>query len=615
MIRLSVLLVFLAAVSAHAACTVCASFESGADWGTVTSDNVREASGLAASARNPGVLWTHNDGSRARIFGLSTNGALLATLNFTQPIDDFEDIAVGGGFIYIADVGGSQSPADIRSQIRILRAPEPSVALEWAANPVAMDLSQVESFTLTYPDGSYDAETLWFDPASNALYVVTKEEASARVYRADLATATLEFIISLDFPRASGGDISADGSQISLRREEAAILWKRCENESLAGALARVGTVLPVIGPPAEENGEAIAFLRDGTGYATISEGSDPGVYFFQATCPLPTRFTQPLSDVSGILGGAVRLSACAVGYPAPSFEWSFKGGVLAGETNSFLTLANVSPAHAGLYELTASNPHAVATTSATLAVIAKPDLRITEVQSAPSSFAGVNTADWWELTSFEDQPVSLGGWRFNDDSGEFVDPFVFPQGVAIEPRESLVFVEGLTETEFRAWWGVPGSVRVVTYAGSRLGFGANGDGIRLWNNFTIDPLDTAASANFNSATIGVTFNYDPISGQFGAPSEFGVNGVFRSALANDIGSPGCIIAPLSSPRLEVTRDATSIHIAFDASVGRRYALEVQDNNNGWSPTGDEYLATADTDASFTKPITPTPRFFRVRVE
>jgi hypothetical protein len=614
-IRLSVLFVFLAAVSARAACTVCTSFEPGTNWGTVSSDNLREASGMAASARNPGVLWTHNDGSRARLFGLSTNGALLATFNFSQPIDDFEDIAVGGGFIYIADIGGSQSLTETRSQIRVLRAPEPSVVLEWAANPVSMDLAQVQSFTLNYPDGSYDAETLWFDPVSSALFVVTKEASGARVYRADLASSTLEFVTSLDFPRASGGDISADGSQIALRREEAAILWERCANESLADALARAGRILSVIGPPAEENGEAIAFLRDGTGYATISEGSNPSVYFFQSTCPIPTRFTQPLSDVTGILGGTARLSAYAVGYPAPSFVWRFKGGVLAGETNSFLTLANVSPAHAGLYELTASNPHGVATTSATLALITKPDLRITEVQSAPSTLAGVETADWWELTNFEDQSVSLGGWRFNDDSGDFVDPFVFPQGVTIGPRESVVFVEGLAENEFRAWWGVPVSVRVITYAGSRLGFGANGDGIRLWNNFTTDPLDTVASVNFNTATVGVSFNYDPGTGQFGAPSQLGVNGVFRSFLANDIGSPGRITAPPTSPTLQVTRDATSIDIMFEASAGRRYTLEVQDNNNGWSPTGDEHVAAANALASFTKPITAAPRFFRVRVE
>jgi len=613
-IRLSVVLTLFAVLCADAACTVCTSFEPGTNWGTVNSSNIREASGIAASARNPGVLWTHNDGPRSRIYAVSTNGSQLATYTFTQAVDDFEDIAVGGGYVYMGDIGGSQLLTGIRPQIRILRAPEPPVNLEWAANPVSIDLGQVEVFTLQYPDGSYDAETLWFDSVSNTVYVVTKGTPRARVYRADLQASTLDFVISLDFALASGGDISADGSQIALRREDAALLWARCDGEPLADALARTGTPIPVIGPATEPNGEGIGFLRDGTGYVTVSEGLNQPIYFFRATCPMPPRFTLPLADTTGILGGAVRLSAYAIGYPPPTFGWRFKGDLLPNETNSFLNLTTLAPSNAGLYQLTASNIHGKVTTEATLAIISKPDLRITEVESAPTSQAGVTTADWWELTSFENQPVSLGGWRFNDNTGGLTDPFVFPQGLTIQPHESLVLAEALTEAQFRAWWGIPASVRVITYAGNGLGFGAGGDGIRLWNNFTTDPLDTVASVNFGSATAGVSFNYDPVTGQFGGPSRLGINGVFRAASATDIGSPGRILAPAAAPLLKVTRDESAIRIAFNAEVGRRYSLEVLDNT-GWSPTGDVYGATGNTQAFFDKPIGLGNRFFRVRVD
>src|SRR5262245_34355994 len=104
------------------------------------------------------MLWTHNDGPRSRLFALSTNGALLATFNFRYAVDDFEDIAMGTGHIYIGDIGGSRGLDGTRAQVRILRAPEPTVNLDWASNPVSSDLGQVESFTLSYPDGSYDAE-------------------------------------------------------------------------------------------------------------------------------------------------------------------------------------------------------------------------------------------------------------------------------------------------------------------------------------------------------------------------------------------------------------------------------------------------------------------------
>src|SRR5688572_4815600 len=136
-IRLCCAFLFLAAFWANAACTGCSSFGPGINWGMVLASTPHEASGMAASARNPGVLWTHNDGPRSRIYALSTNGSLLATCNFGPDVGDFEDIAVGGGFIYIGDIGGSQFVDGTRSQIRILRTPEPSVSLDWAANPVS----------------------------------------------------------------------------------------------------------------------------------------------------------------------------------------------------------------------------------------------------------------------------------------------------------------------------------------------------------------------------------------------------------------------------------------------------------------------------------------------
>lgn len=566
---------------------------------------------MAASARNPGVLWAHNDGARSRVFALGTNGAVLATVSFTNDVDDFEDMAIYDGRLYLGDIGGSKGLDGTRAQVKILRVPEPAVSLDWAANPVAIDVCQVESFTLAYPDGSYDAETLWVDPISGDVFVVTKGLSVARVYRANFASATLEFVIQLNFPVASGGDISADGTQIALRREQFAMLWGRCDDEPLSVALGRAGQSIPVIGPPDEPNGEALAFFPDGTRYATISEGLNPAIYFFQSTCPAPARFTVPLSDETGIVGGTVRLNAAAAGYPSPTFAWRFKGALLPGETNSFLIIPNLAPADAGQYEITASNPGATVTSSAMLTIITKADLRITEVQAAPSSSGG----DWWELTSFETQPVNLGGWRFNDNAGAFSDPFIFPPGLTIQPGESVVFVEGLTENQFRAWWGLPAGVQILTYSGDGLGFGANGDGVRLWNNFTTNPVDTVSSVNFGSSPTGVSFNYDPVTGQFGALSQLGVNGVFRAAAASDIGSPGRILAPPVSPRLTIRRNGSSLRIEFDAAVGRRHLLEVRDELTApWSPTGDVYQAPNNSRAAFQKDITSAARFFRVEV-
>ncbi|HEY0550993.1 MAG TPA: immunoglobulin domain-containing protein, partial [Verrucomicrobiae bacterium] len=419
----------------HAACPVCASFDSGVMWGAISFGALTEASGIAASARNPGVLWTHNDGSAGRIWAVSTNGARLATYDVNN-VADVEDIAVGPGptpglsYLYIGDIGGNVGTNAARADVKIIRIPEPAVDLAWANDPRSPNFNGRDNFTLIYPDGSFDAETLFVDPLTSDVWVVTKETGVARFYRANLnavpdnGTVVLEFVRLVAFHQASAGDMSADGTQLVLRRENVAALWLRCDGEPLSNALARASQSIPVIGPPTEPNGEGLALLRDGTGYVTISEGSNAPIYFFRSLCPAAPRFTLMLSNQSVFVGGSVQFHALAAGYPDATYTWRRNGQVLVGETGSSLLLSNVSPSAAGQYEIVASNASGSTTNIATLAVRAKPDLRITEVMPVAAASPGVPTADWWELTSFESQPVSLNGWRFNDNSGGLADAF-----------------------------------------------------------------------------------------------------------------------------------------------------------------------------------------------
>ena len=443
----------LATTRLPAACTGCTNFSPSVDWGTVSISNLKEASGIAASRRNPGVFWTHNDGSRQKMYAVSANGARLATFSVTVAVDDVEDVAVGPGpvagvsYLYFGDIGGSKATDNIRAQVKILRMPEPAVDLAWEMVPHSTNFTGLETFTLVYPDESHNAETLIVDPLTADLFVVTKQTNAARVYRANLmgatnrATLTLEFQRELAFDLASGGDISPDGAQIILRREDFAMIWQRCDGESVETALGRDGVSVPIFGPPDEPNGEGIGFLADGAGYVTISEGADPTLHFFAAQCPTPPDFVLPLSGASVFAGGRAEFHAVVVGYPAPTLTWQFNSTTLIGQTNPMLILTNLTLTNAGNYLLTASNASGVATSMATLVVRPKPNLRITEVQSAAAG-SGVSAADWWELTSFESQPVRLTGWRFNDADGGLTDAYVITAPVTIGPGEIIIFVE-----------------------------------------------------------------------------------------------------------------------------------------------------------------------------
>jgi len=148
-------------------------------------------------------------------------------------------------------------------------------------------IDRFETMVLKYPDEAHDAEALMIDPGTGDLFLATKQKRVARVYAAareqlaDGATVTLTLAGEISFGDVSAGDISPDGSELILRRENAARLWRRAPGESVEEALKRAGMPASIVGPPREHNGESIAFHPECLGYYTVSEGQHPAIYFF----------------------------------------------------------------------------------------------------------------------------------------------------------------------------------------------------------------------------------------------------------------------------------------------------------------------------------------------
>lgn len=296
------LFVYSLALSACAAVAELA-FDPGVSLGVINSGKLTEGSGIAVSSLNPGVFWTHNDGPRDSIYAFRMDGTLLATFKLGKTVDDIEDIATGPGpipgvrYIYVGDVGSNNATRD---NVRILRVQEPVVDPAWAANPVSKDFKSVDVCHLKYVDGTYDAECLLVDPEEPALYVATKQSNGSRLYKIALGriedgkTKDMEFVLYVPFLKVSGGSVAADGSLVALRREDFAMAWTRVPGETVVDALSRDGVPIPVIGPPTEANGEGIAFLPDGSGYATLSEGLNQPVYFFRKTPEIPPCVDPP---------------------------------------------------------------------------------------------------------------------------------------------------------------------------------------------------------------------------------------------------------------------------------------------------------------------------------
>lgn len=260
----------------------CPVFESPQPTGIVTDPEVDEASGIAASRRQPGVLWLHNDsGDRARLFATDREGARLGRFELVgATAQDWEDLALVAGVtgeadaLLVADIGDNTRSREL---VRLFRVPEPQ------ADPAdgVHRIEGVEEFELRYPDGSHDAETLWWDwPRAEAL-IVTKTDNAAVVYRAPAPLGSSDVLVRVtDIPlarlgmgdgRATAGDISRDGSLIAIRGYHSALAWRRLPGDTLAEALTRAPCPLAM---PDAPGGEAFAWLADGGGFVLVAEGS-----------------------------------------------------------------------------------------------------------------------------------------------------------------------------------------------------------------------------------------------------------------------------------------------------------------------------------------------------
>jgi hypothetical protein len=166
---------------------------------------VAEASGLVQSATNPEILWLHNDsGDVPRIFAMNAQGEVIvaqthqaqAVVTVARPpepgqrlyqgisvgkasLRDWEDIAVHGDRLYIAEMGNNLSK---RRDLGVYEVVEPDPAQTEAVDAQAF-------IPVAYPDQTefppsdrwdYDCEAMfWWE---GHLYFVTKTRPAYRVF-------------------------------------------------------------------------------------------------------------------------------------------------------------------------------------------------------------------------------------------------------------------------------------------------------------------------------------------------------------------------------------------------------------------------------------------------
>jgi hypothetical protein len=283
--RICVFLFFLS-FSAFAQQTPSTSSEQRILIHTIENPVLEEISGMAFSKVHPNRFYTHTDsGGEAAVYVLDSVGRELGKISLEGVENrDWEDIAVGPGpegksYVYVAEIGDN---VGIHQSVHIYRFAEPGdLSGETRLKP--------EILTFTYPEGARDAESLFVDPISGDLFVISKRDPENTLFRLrsddfGKVDVVAEAVAKFPFTSTTAADISQDGSQILIKNYFKVYYWERKEGQSVAEALSHQPRELPYVPEP---QGEAIGFRPDGKAYYTISEkrfNIKPTLYLYPLT-------------------------------------------------------------------------------------------------------------------------------------------------------------------------------------------------------------------------------------------------------------------------------------------------------------------------------------------
>ena len=193
----------------------------------------------------------------------------------------------------MGDVGDN---ALARDDIEILVVPEPAVDPE--QSDVSAELNGWGTMVLTYPDGPHNCESILVDPVTDDLLVITKDGGGdTAVFRKpgphqDGDVFELLHVVDLDFSSSpfsgnrntTAADIHPDGDLLAIRTYSDVWLFRRNLTEDWTTTFARE----PCDGDaPQEQQGEAVAFSADGSGYIVLSEGTSRPIQY-RPIVPVP---------------------------------------------------------------------------------------------------------------------------------------------------------------------------------------------------------------------------------------------------------------------------------------------------------------------------------------
>ena len=234
----------------------------------VSDPRLTEISGMTASALHEGIMWVHNDsGDAARLYALDLDdcavvGELLLRDQNKREIQarDIEGIATGvdargRAVLWVGDIGDN---LDSWESVAIYRVREPKNLQKKFARAI--------EYRFTYDDRPHNAEAILADPRSPQVWVVTKQLASGSIYALPLSMSQSRVNIARRVGPA--GSLITDAT---MHPEGSGFILRDYFDASVYRGVPP-GEEVEKFALPAQIQGEAIAFTRDGDALIIMSE-------------------------------------------------------------------------------------------------------------------------------------------------------------------------------------------------------------------------------------------------------------------------------------------------------------------------------------------------------
>jgi subtilase family serine protease len=222
-----------------------------------------------------------------------------------------------------------------------------------------------------------------------------------------------------------------------------------------------------------------------------------------------PVIIVQPQNQFTA-LGGNATLNVSALGAAALSYQWQFFGSNLSGATGTIETVADVSAANAGPYDVVVSNAYGSVTSAIAVLNVGNPPVIVTPPANQTGVLGeGVTLSIMvtgngpltyqWQQNGVNMAPsittvAGNGGGGYSGDGGAATNASLyFPHDVAVDASGNL-FIADTDNVRIRK----VGANGIITTVAGNGTYGFFGDGGAATNAYLNDPQAVAVDASGN---------------------------------------------------------------------------------------------------------------------